>query len=562
MAFCLGIAGVFCMGKRPCPFVNPSQSLSDNELYLDLQQRYTHNLERTILNLLEPLVGPAKVRVSAQVELNLKSAQLSNETQTTNLNAEDSLGKTTSSSKSSEKQIRNFIQKQHISVVIDGNMRKGDKGIYQPRTPLEMSAFKKLIASAVGYTPDRGDTLEIQNMPFESPNSSGHIFPTFFYVLAGIILLLFFVIIFISGTDSDDTVKTSFSSDMPNIIEKITSNPLRLITVIKNWFYMPEAKNNNWTPVQKVGIALLALDENIVRQVLLSLEDDEIRRLARTMANLGVIPPRESLRVLNELANAIEQGSTVVGNSERVRQILDESIPNQPKPWKTGAKEGLNTIWQELVQAKSERLIPRLSALRPELIAYILYQLPSTKASELVTKLPQPIATQTLIHLNHMGYMTSATQLKLEQEVIPTVRDILDTLNLKTGAEKTSEILGELSDTPQNKELLNHLSQNAPDLTQQILCKLMKFDDIAHWQNETIQIVLRHTPRNVALTALINASPAVLGAISRNIPTEMWTQLAKEIEAKKQTPNGDIENARKKVLQIVQELIRQNKIKL
>ena len=562
LAFCIGLAGVFCVAKKPCPFTNSTQSLSDSELYLDLQQRYAHNLEKTILSLLEPLVGTAKVRVATQVKLNLKSAQLSNETTATNLDAKDSLGKTISSTKTSEKQIQNLIQEQHISVVIDGNTRKGDKGIYQPRTPTEMETFRKLIASAIGYNPDRGDTLEVQNLPFESPASSKSLFPIFFYVLIGVILILFLLIIFISTSDSDDISKTLTLSDMTNVMEKINSNPLRLITVIKNWFYMPEGKNNNWTPVQKVGIALLALDEEIVRQVLLALEDDEIRRLAKTMANLGVIPPRESLRVLNELATAIEQGSAVVGNSERVRQILDESIPNQPKPWKTDVKEGVNTIWQELVNAKSERLISRLSTLRPELIAYILYRLPSPKASELVTKLPQTVATQTLIHLNHMGYITSSTQLKLEQEVIPVVRDILDTLNIKTGAEKASEILNELTNTNQNQDLLDHLSQSAPDLTQQILCKLMKFDDFANWPNETIQIILRHTPRNVALTALINASPAVLGAVSRNIPPQMWGQLTKEMDDKKQTPQEEIENARKKILQIVQELIHQNKIKL
>ena len=150
----------------------------------------------------------------------------------------------------------------------------------------------------------------------------------------------------------------------------------------------------------------------------------------------------------------------------------------------------------------------------------------------------------------------------MEQEILPIIRTMLDTLNVPTGAEKASEILDTLSQNKQNDDLLKTLSDASSDVAKTMVGKLIKFNDLAKWPNETIQIILRHTPKNIALVSLVNADPAVIGAISRNIPEDMWPQIAKEISTRKQTAEADILSARQKVLEIIQSLLRAGKIQL
>ena len=163
MVLCLGTI-VFCCVPRKRFFPVPHIQ-SDNEQFLTLQQKYVRNMEHTIVHLLEPLVGRGKVRAVVQLDLNLKNAHLGQHTHTQN--PQDA--NTSVSTDSSEKQIQNVIQKQHISVIVDGTSRKDDKSIYQPRTLQEMSTYRRLVQSAVGHDPNRGDTLEIQNMPLCRP---------------------------------------------------------------------------------------------------------------------------------------------------------------------------------------------------------------------------------------------------------------------------------------------------------------------------------------------------------------------------------------------------------
>ena len=560
--FCVFL-GIFCIWMALCccfpkaPQIKPIHIANANENFLFIQQKYERRLEHRILKLLEPLTGVGKVRASVQVELDLKDAR--HHIQTSDSQPQD----VPTSKQTFEKEINNKIQKQHISVIIDGNTRKGDKGIYQPRTAQEMATYTRLIQSAVGFDMLRGDTLEIQNMPFENHFTSKprrHLI-----LMAHFLVLLAFILIGITLTCSPcKKNKEKVATFSPDILDKIAQNPARAITVMKNWIYMPaNSKTTDWTPIQKVGIILLALDEDVVRQILIALDDNEVRQVAKTMTTLGVIPPQESARILTELYEAMSNGSAVVGNAVRVQQILSESTSEATQKFKETLQTPHSSLWQELANIHSNLLTPRLIALRPEIIAYILYRFPTKVASELLQNFPENKATQVLIHLSHIGHITSGTNAKMEQEALDTARDILNTIHTPTGTEKTSEIISQLSQTQNGRAVIKELNQKEPFLARTLALKLIHFDDLGHWSDQNIQILLRHTLRAIAVIALVNAPDSVKVAIQRNVPQSMWSQLESDITHKqKQVQPEEIQKARQQIVETIKTLVNQGKIHL
>jgi flagellar M-ring protein FliF len=80
-------------------------------------------------------------------------------------------------SKSVRKIIEPFgdIKKISVAIVLDGKYEKikgakGEELKYIPRTQKELSDVKNLIARAVGYNEERGDKIEVLNIPFEAEN--------------------------------------------------------------------------------------------------------------------------------------------------------------------------------------------------------------------------------------------------------------------------------------------------------------------------------------------------------------------------------------------------------
>ena len=64
------------------------------------------------------------------------------------------------------------IKKMSLAIVVDGKYEKvkGQKGEelkYTPRSQKELNDIKNLIVRAVGYDEERGDKIEVLNVPFE-----------------------------------------------------------------------------------------------------------------------------------------------------------------------------------------------------------------------------------------------------------------------------------------------------------------------------------------------------------------------------------------------------------
>lgn len=188
---------------------NVNNDLNENRILLE------EKLSHTIESLVENTVGFGKVRAQVSVDLNLDritesselydpNSQVVRSTQTisdTNQasqpgsqpltvrnavptpqgNAGANGGAQNKSNKNQEiinyeisKTVRQYVKESgdikrlSIAVMVDGNRTKAADGTdsYQPRTPQELDNIKALVKSAIGFQNDRGDDIQVINMPF------------------------------------------------------------------------------------------------------------------------------------------------------------------------------------------------------------------------------------------------------------------------------------------------------------------------------------------------------------------------------------------------------------
>jgi len=61
------------------------------------------------------------------------------------------------------------IKKISVAVLVDGAYEtKGDKRVFVPKSPAELAKLDSIVKGAMGFTAERGDVLEMVNVPFES----------------------------------------------------------------------------------------------------------------------------------------------------------------------------------------------------------------------------------------------------------------------------------------------------------------------------------------------------------------------------------------------------------
>lgn len=191
-----------------------SESVRSNSL-IERKIALETRLTRQLTDLLTKSVGPGKVHIRIDAELdfdristteetfnpdgqvvrstrtideNQSSEELENQTVTVQTNlpdgAQDSQGGPRASSREGKtdeqvnfeisKKITNFareigtIKRLSVAVLIDGTMVENADGDleYKDRTTAEIDNLAKLVSSAIGFNEDRGDILEVINMQF------------------------------------------------------------------------------------------------------------------------------------------------------------------------------------------------------------------------------------------------------------------------------------------------------------------------------------------------------------------------------------------------------------
>lgn len=177
-----------------------------------LKLKYEQELERRIETMLDPVLGPGKVVVRSNVDVNLQETQMTKEefdpdnrvVRSQRRTVDDSgvkpggtpgvqanipggdatkTGDSSSSKRSSEavtyevgrttsriSEPRGQVQKISVAVLVNGTY---DKNKYISRTTEEMEVIKGMVKRAVGFDSERGDEIDVANVPFKVQPTPG-----------------------------------------------------------------------------------------------------------------------------------------------------------------------------------------------------------------------------------------------------------------------------------------------------------------------------------------------------------------------------------------------------
>jgi flagellar M-ring protein FliF len=190
---------------RPLKEIIPVAATTEAERLNQFKIKYEQELERRIETMLDPVLGPGKIVVRSNALVNLQETQMMKEEfdpdnrvvrsqrrtvddsgvkpggapgVQSNIPGGEATKTADSSSKRSSETVtyevgrttsrisepRGQVQKISVAVLVDG---KYEKDKYISRTAEEMEVIKGMVKRAVGFDPERGDEIEVANVPFK-----------------------------------------------------------------------------------------------------------------------------------------------------------------------------------------------------------------------------------------------------------------------------------------------------------------------------------------------------------------------------------------------------------
>lgn len=315
---------------------------------------------------------------------------------------------------------------------------------------------------------------------------------------------------------------------------------------------------------EKAAILFLCLGESRGTGIMQRLDDEDIEKITRAMAGLGVIEAPSVEEVLGEFTDGVANGGGVVGSFSVAENMLRSFLP----------ADQVDTILKDIRGPLKERdLWARFSSLSEVVIAnYLKGEHEQTVAAILSNVKPDvaakvlPLLGQTKMEdvIERMIRMEAVPHHMMQQIEETLQSDIINAAAQPTSAElhnRLAELFNKL-DSEAFEKVSIELEKRIPDTFNAIKQKMFTFDDLIRLDAMALARIMRGVPGNTLPLALRGASKALREVFLQALPGRSRDMLLDEINTMGPARGSEVRAAQVAMVDYAKELADTDVIKL
>ncbi len=313
------------------------------------------------------------------------------------------------------------------------------------------------------------------------------------------------------------------------------------------------------TGLRKVAILVTALGHEASSEVLRNMREEEVEKIAREIAGLGMVPAEESEKVLEEF-HAMSKAAEYMhsGGVDYARDLLVKSMDSEQ------ARRLIDRVLRSfestvgftaLEKADPQQLSKFILSEHPQTIALILAHLNASSAAQLVTLLPDGLRADVLQRMAKLD--------EISPDVIRRISSVIEQRLKALGAGSSHEAYGGVRAVA---ELLNRLDRavaqpvldsiegEEPELAVSIRNLMFVFDDLVHVDNNGLREIVQRADKKVLCLALKGASEDIRSRFFQNMSKRAGDMLREEMEVLGAIRLREVEKAQHEIVAIARKL--------
>ena len=307
----------------------------------------------------------------------------------------------------------------------------------------------------------------------------------------------------------------------------------------------------------KAAILLLTLEPPAAAEILKNLQAEQVEEVTRELAGLGRVPDGLRNAVVEEFYNlSVASQYANEGGLDYAKVLLQQSLDPEKA---TRVLQQIQTQVQKtpfsfLQKAESENLLTFIQDEHPQTIALILCHLPHHKAAEILGGLPVQKQLEVVKRCANMEQTNPEVIKEVERGLESRLSSMLMQNMEKAGGVPTVAEILNLADRSTEKQIMEGLEAEDPDLVEQIRRLMFVFEDIKMVDDKGIQTLLKEVDNDELGLALRTASEELKEKIFKNM-SERAAQLIKEdMQYSGPVRVSDVESAQQRIVDIVRRL--------
>lgn len=308
---------------------------------------------------------------------------------------------------------------------------------------------------------------------------------------------------------------------------------------------------------QKAAMLLITLGPEKAAKIFKYLKEEEIEQLTLEIANIRAISPQVKQDVLNEFYElCIAQEYIAEGGIDYAKEILEKALGTE------NAMEVINRLTVSLQvrpfdfarKTDASQLINFLQSEHPQTIALILSYLKPSQASGVLASLSSEKQADVARRIALMDRASPDVIKQVEREFEKKLSSLVtEDYTTVGGIDSIVEIIN-LVDRGTEKNIMETLDMDDPELAEIIKKKMFVFEDILTLDNRSIQRILREVDNHELAIALKGSTQEVRDLIFSNISQRLSTMIAEDLEYMGPKRIKEIEDAQQKIVNIIRKL--------
>ena len=308
---------------------------------------------------------------------------------------------------------------------------------------------------------------------------------------------------------------------------------------------------------RKAAILLVILGPEKAAQVLKHLDESDVEMLTIEIANLGHVSEEEKRVVLQEFNNLLKARQMLAtGGIEYAKKVLERAFgPEKAMKIIERLVSNLQVKPFEFVRkADPLQLVNFLQNEHPQVIALVLSYLDPPMAAQVLGALPEDLQVEVIKRIALLERTSPEIVKEIEKSLERKLSGIVSQQFSKVGGVDTAAEIMNNIDRQTEKAIMDKLSQDTPELAEEIRRRMFVFEDILKLDDRSIQLVLREVDTRDLAVALKGASEEVKEKIFKNMSKRAAQLLKDELEFMGPVRVKDVEEAQQKIINIIRRL--------
>lgn len=308
---------------------------------------------------------------------------------------------------------------------------------------------------------------------------------------------------------------------------------------------------------EKAAIFLIVMGKEASAKIFKQMNEDEIEELALEISNIRKIDPNIQSEVMREFNEAyMAQNYMMEGGIEYAREILNKAIGQQR------AYELIGKLTSSLQvrpfdfarKLDASQLLNIIANEQPQTIALILSYLETKQSASILRSLPGEIQSEVIAKIACMGKTSPEHIKEVERVFEKKLANVGVSDYTKVGGISTAVDILNSIDRSTEKYILENLSLDDFELSEEIKSQMFLFEDIVRLTPASMQRVLRDVSNDDLVMALKGVKENVTEFVFNNLSKRLQDMIKEEMSIKGPVRLKNVEEAQQKIVSIIRSL--------